>query len=157
MCSKRTVQSYLKQEGYKYKSVQRNIKLLSDDRRKKVTCVTEWITENHEWEKTVFIDEKVFSLDGPVNWKTYIHEKEEEVRELRVCGGGKFMAWLMVLPNGLICFEIFRSTFRSNDYQQLLENQMLKVIHLNMKDFFDRLSHKSIVFDCLTVIYCSLI
>lgn len=35
ICSKRTVQRHLKREGYKYKAVQRNIKLSMNDRRKR--------------------------------------------------------------------------------------------------------------------------
>lgn len=136
VCSKRTVQRHLKLQGLKYKNISKNIKLSADDKQKRLLMSTKWLSENFKWEKVVFVDEKVFSLDGPNHWKSYIKEKDDEVREIRVCGGGKLMVFLLVLPNGLLWYKIFHSTFRSNDYLELLKNNVFKIIKLNMRSFY---------------------
>ena len=39
---------------------------------KRMKLVTNWIEMNHSFQKTVFSDEKSFSLDEPDNWSTWI-------------------------------------------------------------------------------------
>ena len=98
--------------------------------------VSEWISFNHEWEKTVFVDEKVFSLDGPPAWKSYVHEKEENIRNIRVNGGGKIMVWLICFTDGLVWHKVFRSNFNVEKYVALLKENVLKLIKLNMDTYF---------------------
>ena len=133
--SPRTVQRHMSRQNYKYRSVKRAIRLTKADKVRRLDIASTWLAENHNWERTIFVDEKVFSLDGPSIWKTYMKENEENVREIRICGGGKLMVWIMVLPNCLLWHKIFFSTFKSEDYLKLLKDYVLKVIKLNC-DFF---------------------
>ena len=40
-----------------------------------------WIIENHNWNLTIFSDEKRFNLDGPDNWKSYMMPGQFEKRD----------------------------------------------------------------------------
>jgi len=55
--------------------------------------INDWIIENHAWEKTVFSDEKRFSLDGPDYWRTYTLKNNTNTRQQRQCSGGSSI-WL---------------------------------------------------------------
>ena len=51
-----------------YKCV--NAKVQIQHKEERVKCITDWLTENHNWNETVFSDEKRFSLDVPDSWYT---------------------------------------------------------------------------------------
>ena len=104
----------------KYKIIRQNLILNTDQRKKRLNVIKTWIHENHHWNETIFTDEKVFSLDGPDDYKTYTMKNESFSRKKRVCGGGKIMVWLMALPNGLLAFKIFRGIFNFEKYIALL-------------------------------------
>lgn len=135
-CSKRTVQRFMKRENLKYINVRHQIKLSKADKENRYAMASKWLSENHDWEKTVFTDEKVFSLDGPSAWKSYVKENDENIRNIRVCGGGKVMVWLICFPNGLLWFNTFTSNFNSLKYIALLKDKVLKLIKLNLQHFF---------------------
>ena len=66
-CSKRTVQRLLKLQEMKYKIIAGNIKLSVIDKEKRLAMAKEWISNNIQWELAVFVNEKVFFLDGPAH------------------------------------------------------------------------------------------
>ena len=78
-----------------------------------MTKVSSWVTKNHIWEKTVFSDEKRFSLDRPDDWRIYVSECEDFSRQRRQCGVGSIMVWVMTLPNVLLSYEIIKGKFNS--------------------------------------------
>ena len=129
--SLRTVQYYLKKEGYFYKKAKNSIVLSKRHKETRVNIISEWINESYEWEKTIFSDEKRFSLDGPDNWSTYVPKGKSIFRNQRVCGGGGVMIWLMVLPNGLLSHAVINGTFGSKDYITLLSDHIVPIIKLN--------------------------
>ena len=61
----------------KHKKVKRSLPLKSLDKLKRDDLERKWLVEDHPWERTIFSDEKWFSLDGPHDWRSYVQESEE--------------------------------------------------------------------------------
>jgi len=134
--STRSIRRYFKSEGYKYRKAKLQVVLSKKDKGNRVQIITNWITSDHPWNRTVFSDEKRFSLDGPDDWRTYTPQFEHMIRGKRPCQGSAVFVWMMVLPNNLLSFRIIEGKFRSADYVKLLKEFVLPIIMLNLgKDF----------------------
>ena len=103
---------------------------------KRVWSITQWFSEQYNWTKTIFSDEKRFNLDKPDDWATYLSPNENLVREERQCSGGGLMVWLMVMPNGLISHKIIYGSFKAADYITLLKTLAISISKLNYGDDF---------------------
>ena len=86
---------------------------------------------NHFFGKTIFSDEKRFTLDGSDNQLSYVDKNRPLLRQKRQCHGGGIMVWLMVLPNGLLCHKILYGKFNSIDYLKLLSEVAVPIANLN--------------------------
>ena len=115
--SERTVRRHLLKLDYKYVKATNQIILSKKQKESIVNIITAWLSNNHPWEKTVFSDEKRFSLDGPNNLMTYVKRNSKYIRQKRQCRGGGLMLWLMTLPNGLLSFHSITGTLRSYQYK----------------------------------------
>ena len=102
----------------------------------RLKLITRWMTENHPWEKTIFSDEKRFSLDGPDDWRTYAMKNEEINRQQRQCGGGSIMIWLMTLPNGLLSYKVIAGKFNSDSYIDMMKMSVVPIMKLNFGNDF---------------------
>lgn len=136
-CSEQTVRRFLVSNlQAKYKNIRQRLFLNRQKKDKRISTIEQWITQHHDWQKTIFTDEKVFSLDGPDDHRTYVFKNYTYARSKRICGGYKLMVWLMALPTGLLAFRIVRSKFNSKIYMNLLKERMLAIAHLNIDDFW---------------------
>jgi len=134
--SPRTIRRHLASIGMRYANAKRKIFLTKTHKAKRVEMALRWISTDHDWSKTIFSDEKRFTLDGPDNWMSYIGEKEQSIRQMRIAKGGGFMVWLMVMPNGLLSHKVIDGIFSSKDYIQLLKTSAVPISKLNYgKDF----------------------
>lgn len=132
-----TVQRYLKKSKYKYRKAKKQIVLSNSQKSTRIEIITEWITTCHQWEKTVFTDEKRFTCNGPDDWRSYMMEGENIVRQSQPCGGGGLMVWMMALPCGLLSFKLYKTTFNGLKYKSLLQESIVPIIRLNLgEDFF---------------------
>ena len=129
--SKTTCWRELNRSGLKYGHIKKQIILSKEQKSKRFETITHWFTENHNWKKTIFTDEKKFSLDGPDDWGTYMYPGETMLRNKRQCDGGGLMVWLMVMPNGLLSHKIIKGSFKSVNYINLLETQAIPISKLN--------------------------
>lgn len=130
-CSNSTCHRYLKSLDYKYKKVKSRIVLSPKHKLERIRIISDWISTNLSWESTIFSDEKRFSLDGPDDWRTYIHNSENYFRQTRQCKGGGVMVWLMVMPNGLLTYHIIEGKFNSAKYVDLLNKVVVPIMKLN--------------------------
>ena len=73
--STRTVRRYLSKIGMKYTNVRKEIFLTKIHKQKRVDIVKNWLTENHNWDITIFSDEKRFTLDGSDNWMSCVSKE----------------------------------------------------------------------------------
>lgn len=135
--SRRTIRRYLSNKLLlKYRKISQKMVLTNSQKNNRISFINDWIGKGQDWYKTIFTDEKIFYLDGPDDYKTYVIKNEPISRQKRICGGGKIMVWLMTLPNGLVAYKTFRGTFDSTKYIDLLKNRMLSIINLNMDQFW---------------------
>lgn len=129
--SVRTIQRHMKRCEMKYKNVRKQILLTNSDKFTRLETVRLWIGNNHPWEKTIFTDEKRFSLDGPDDWRSYVRNNFSSSRIKRQCGGGGVMVWMMVMPNGLLSFHFLEGKVDSKMYIDLMKIHVLPTLFLN--------------------------
>jgi len=134
--SRQTVSRYLKQEGMRYKKVKRSLPLQPSDKVKREDLAKKWLAENHPWERTIFSDEKWFSLDGPDDWRSYVQKSDVIYRPRHQKKGGGIMVWAMVLPNGLLSYKLLNRDFRSPSYIELLSRTIVPISKLNYAENF---------------------
>jgi len=129
--STRTVRRHLAKMGMRYMNIKKTIFLTKMHKQKRVEMVKKWLTEGHQWDQTIFSDEKRFTLDGCDNWMTYTQKHSPLLRQKRQCQGGGIMVWLMVMPNGLLTYKFIQGKFRSVDYIDLLQKTVVPIAKLN--------------------------
>ena len=134
--SLRTIERHMKEREMKYRKIPKKIFLSNQHKQKRVEHIRKWICENHDWEHTIFTDEKRFTFDGPDDWRTYMYKNDQEYRVSRQCEGGGVMVWMMVLPNDLLSFKIVEGKFNSQDYIKLLKENIMPIIKLNYGNNF---------------------
>lgn len=135
--STRTIQRHMKTIQFYYKKIKSKILLSQKHKENRLKMCIDWLAKNHDWTKTIFSDEKWFSFDGPDNWCSYVSKDNNMFRSRRQKGGGGVMIWLMVLPNGLTCFQYIAGNFKSTNYIELLKRVTVPIIKLNYgEDFY---------------------
>ena len=70
--SRFTVGRYLREQGMKYQKIRKCLPLKPLDKFKRAELAKSWLSENHQWERTIFSDEKWFSINGPDDWRSYV-------------------------------------------------------------------------------------
>ena len=63
-------------------------------RENRLVKIKEWIKTGICFDNVIYCDEKVFSLDGPNNYKTWCQKTESSTRIRRQAGGGGLMVFL---------------------------------------------------------------
>ena len=120
--STRTVQRFLKAEGYKYQNSRREIQLSERHKAARQKICKKWLIDGTPSQNIVFTDEKRFSLDGPDNNKSWQKPERRRKCEMRQQGGGGIMVWGMLLSTGeLFCQEV-QGSINSVSYIALLQN-----------------------------------
>lgn len=129
--SRSTVQRYLRKTGFIYKRMSSRIHLTAGQKQLRMQCVRSWISLNHDWDLTIFSDEKRFSLDGPDDWRSYVQKSSPSYRIKRQCKGGSVMVWMMTMPNGLMSFKVVKGNMNSDGYIKLLSESAVPMTKLN--------------------------
>ena len=119
------VQRYLRISVFKYKRIPSRIYLNENQEFKRLEYVKSWLSSNYIWEKTIFTDEKRFSLDGPDDWGSYVDKSSKNYHVRRQCGGGGVMIWMMGMPNGLLSFKVIAGNLNSEKYITLLAHNIV--------------------------------
>lgn len=134
--SRRTVRRCIGRMGFKYKRISPQIVLSKKHKIERLDVISQWISDNHNWESTIFSDEKRFSMDGPDDWRSFVRKPGKLIRNRRPCEGGGIMVWLMVQPNGLLAHKIINGKFCAIDYINLLSSMIVPIMKLNFGENF---------------------
>jgi transposase len=122
--SLRTIQRNVKRQGFKYQKAVKKIYLSPSHKKRRLELAKQWLRENHPWNRTVFTDEKRFSLDGPDDWRSYSDQKNPPKRQKRQMKGGSIMIWGMVLPDGFLWIKKVDGRQKSSNYVNLLKDEV---------------------------------
>ena len=131
-----TVQRHMHTLNLKYKNACHKIVLSQKHKERRIEFISEWISKNHDQEKGIFSDEKIFSLNGPDCWRMYVQSNSKYTRNKRQCQGSGIMVYLMVLPNGFFSFHMIKGNFKSFDYIALLDKFAVPVMKVNVESKF---------------------
>lgn len=131
--SRPTICRCLKEIHYKYDNVPRQFKLSSALKKKRFDAAKEWIINGFDWSKVIFSDEKYFTLHGVDSFYCWNKNGQKSQRIKRVIRSSGFMVWAMLLPNGLLSYQIIRTKLNSSKYIEIIEKALL-TIKLNYKE-----------------------
>ena len=116
-----TVRRHLVKQKFKYKILPKIVQLDSTKQEKRIEIIKSWIKEGTSFYKVIFSDEKVFSMDGPNNFKSWCQKNETSTRIRRQCGGGGLMVFGYVLSNGTVNIIKIEGTLTSAKYVEMIK------------------------------------
>lgn len=128
--STRTVRRALKEQGFSYQRVKQQLPLTRQHKDNRLAKATEWLRSKHPFDKTIFTDEKKFSLDGPDNLSTYMDGHAQISRIKRQAGGGS----VMVCPDGFVHVEKLHGRVKALDYLDMLKNHVKPILYQRFPD-----------------------
>lgn len=130
--SKRTVQRFLKNEGYKYLNSKKEIVLTAQHKAARVEHCKNWLIKGTHSRNIVFTDETRFKLDGPDHDMSWQQLNLRRKRPMRQQGGGGVMIWGMLLPTGELRYTEVKGTLNSANYIRLLKDFALPAIEADL-------------------------
>jgi hypothetical protein len=130
--SARTVQRFLKNEGYKYMNSKKQIPLSDAHKASRMEFCRKWLIEGAASKNIVFTDESRFKLDGPDHDMSWQQSHARRRHTKRQQGGGGIMIWGMLLPTGVLHYKEVKGTLNSKKYVELIKNFALPIIEASM-------------------------
>lgn len=105
--------------------------LTSEHKEKRLEFARNHVDYGDKWFNVMFSDEKKFNLDGPDGFHYYWHDlrKDDLIFSKRQFGGGNCMVWAGISFNGNTLISFTSNRMNSEDYQEVLNEFMLPVIH----------------------------
>lgn len=134
--SRSTVCKELKCVNYEYSNLPSKFNVTSKMKMKRVEIVKSYIMENVQWDRVVFSDEKKFSLHGCDSFFTWINKNQSPSNIRRHLRSPSLMVWAMILPNGLLSYEIMRGNQNSDKYINIISKRALPIIKLALGNNF---------------------
>lgn len=132
--SKSTILRRLKAIKYSYQDVKRKFYLNRDMKQRRVEMSKKYIILGTRWEKVIFSDEKMFTLDGCDSYRCWVENGRSPRRIKKVLRSPGLMIWGMTLPNGLLSYEIMRGKQNSANYINILKTKAIPIIQLNYNE-----------------------
>ena len=132
--SKTTVWRSLKAMNYNYVNLKRKFKLSFQAKMKRLEMSKKFILDNVPWHKVIFSDEKYFTLDGIDSYHCWIQNGRSQYQIKKVLKRSGLMVWAMLLPNGLLSYEIMVGKQNSSKYIEIIKNKAIPIIKLNYQD-----------------------
>ena len=132
--SKSTFCRTMKCLKYNYKNLPNKFHLTYRMRQNRITAARKFLTSQIKWDNVVFSDEKLFHLHGSNSYYSWINSNQSPQRLRKVIRSSGIMVWAMILPNGLLSYEIMKGKQKATYYVRILESRGLPIMKLNMKD-----------------------
>jgi transposase len=127
VCS-RTVQRFLKQDGYRYANTKKEIALTTAHKATRREICRKWLMEGVTSQNIIFTDETRFSLDGPDHNMSWQKSGCRRKGPRRQQGGGGMLIWGMLLPSGELHHTEVKGAINSVKYKHLLQHFALPTL-----------------------------
>ena len=102
----------------------------------RVSCARKFFETGISWNKVIFSDEKLFTSYGTDSFYSWLQKKQSPQRLNEIVRSHGIMVWAMIMPNGLLSYEIMIGKQKSSNYIAIIRNKALPIIRLNVKDDF---------------------
>lgn len=132
--SKTTIWRYTKGLDFSYQNIKRKFQLSTKSKKKRVEMAKKWILSSINWNRVIFSDEKLFTLNGIDSFYCWIKNGQSPKRIKKVMKSPGLMVWAMILPNGLLSYSIMKGKQNSDKYIAIIQNKAMKIIQLNYKE-----------------------
>ena len=131
-----TVCRSLKAMNFKYKRLPYKFHLTYHMRQKRVQAARAFITNGIPWNKVIFSDEKLFTLHGSDTYYAWLDKNMSPRRVRQVVRSAGLMIWAMIMPNGLVSYQVMKGRQKSADYINILKTKAIPIIKLNCQSDF---------------------
>ena len=95
-----------------------------------------YISENIDWKKVIFSDEKLFNLHGCASHYTWLAPNQSPNRVRKRIRSPGLMVWAMILPSGLLFYQIMEGKQDTKKYINIIDKFALPIIKLEVKPGF---------------------
>lgn len=133
--SKSTVWRCLKDISYNYKNIPRKFQLTPNMRQKRVNMAKQFLIDRVDWQNVCFSDEKHFTLNGIDAYYCWTYKGSSPRRIKNVIRSSGLTVWAMILPNGLLSYEIVRGNMNSCKYIEIIK-KAVKILNLTFPGQF---------------------
>jgi len=134
--NKSTVSRSLRCLKFEYKRLPKNFQLTYRMRQKRMTAAREFIKASISWNQVIFTDEKMFTVHGSDCYYAWLDKNMSPRRVKQVVRSPGLMIWAMIMPNGLLSYQVMKGRQKSEDYIKILETKAIPIIKLNCKGKF---------------------
>lgn len=132
--SKTTVWRSLRSLKYKYIDLRRLFKISQQTKNRRLEMAKRFIVDNVPWDHVVFSDEKYFTLDGIDSYYCWRRFGRGQSRIKKFLKRSGLMVWAMLLPNGLLSYEIMTGKQDSSKYIEIIKNKAIPIMKLNYSE-----------------------
>ena len=102
-------------------------------RQRRVEAVRQFIKSRVRWDKVIFSDEKYFTVNGSDTFYSWLRKNQSPRRVKQIVRSPGLMVWAMIMPNGLLSYEIMKGRQNSEKYMDLIKTKALPIIKVNNK------------------------
>lgn len=134
--SRNTICRFLKVKSYNYRNVPSKFKLSFKIKQKRLDFAKRKILDFHPWQKTVFTDEKLFTLKGCDSYYCWMKKNQCPTRIKSVLRSPGLMVWGMLLPNGLLSYRLMIGKQNAQKYISILQSSAIPIMKINFKEAF---------------------
>ena len=87
-----------------------------------------FITSGIKWNQVIFSDEKLFAIHGSDCYYVWLNQTISPRRVRHVVRTSGVMVWAMIMPNGLLSYEVMKARQKSEDYMRIFETKAIPII-----------------------------
>lgn len=132
--SVRTVRRTISSLEFRYCKPTSKIVLTAKHKKARLEFAKNCIKDNHDWNITIFTDEKRFCLDGPDSWSSWMDPNDKIIKNNRQNKGGGIMVWGALFPNGYLHIVSLEGRINSQVYQNFINDDFKPFIDMIYPD-----------------------
>jgi len=118
--SRSTVCQTLRCMQFDYKNLPNKFALTCRMMENRVACAIKFFETGISLNKVIFSDEKLFTLHGTDSFYSWLLKKQSPKRVKQIVRSSGIMVWAMIMPNGLLSYEIMIGKQKSSNYTAII-------------------------------------